>query len=252
MASRFASWAFGSIAARARLRMPGRTSVSCWPPRSACLHLLARRELEVVHVHNIPDFLVFAGLVPRFAGTKVVLDVHDSVPETFAAKFSASSMFWKVLCLEERLSALVAHKVICVNHPQRDTLVARGIPGVEDVHLDERAGSADFQRLSAVDDRPKPATLQPRVPRTMASGSAWTCSIRAVAQLARTRVPACDCTCGDMATIWRPSSVWRSELNVERARLVQPKGLSARRAAGAPELDGYRRRRQPAKRGRAI
>src|SRR5262245_22184159 len=36
----------------------------------ACLRLLARGELDVVHVHNIPDFLVLAGLVPRFAGRK--------------------------------------------------------------------------------------------------------------------------------------------------------------------------------------
>jgi glycosyltransferase involved in cell wall biosynthesis len=94
----------------------------------ACLRLLARRELDVLHVHNIPDFLVLAGVLPRLAGTKVILDVHDSVPETFSAKFSGGSAVWNALCLEESLSALVAHKVICVNHPQRDTLVARGIP----------------------------------------------------------------------------------------------------------------------------
>jgi glycosyltransferase involved in cell wall biosynthesis len=94
----------------------------------ACLRLMARGELDVVHVHNIPDFLVFAGLVPRFAGRKVVLDVHDSVPETYAAKFSTVSLVRRALCLEERLSALVAHRVICVNHPQRDVLVNRGIP----------------------------------------------------------------------------------------------------------------------------
>lgn len=94
----------------------------------ACVRLLSRRELDVVHVHNIPDFLVFAALVPRLAGRKVILDVHDSVPETFAAKFSSASLMRRALCLEERMSALVAHRVICVNHPQRDTLVARGIP----------------------------------------------------------------------------------------------------------------------------
>lgn len=94
-----------------------------------CLTLLARGELDVVHVHNIPDFLVAAALIPRLAGRKVVLDVHDSVPETFATKFSQRAAVWKLLCLEERLSARVAHRVICVNHPQRDRLVARGIPG---------------------------------------------------------------------------------------------------------------------------
>jgi glycosyltransferase involved in cell wall biosynthesis len=94
----------------------------------ACLRLMARGELNVIHAHNIPDFLVFAGLVPRLAGRKVILDVHDSVPETFAAKFSSAGLVRRVLCFEERLSALVAHRVICVNHPQRDTLVRRGIP----------------------------------------------------------------------------------------------------------------------------
>jgi len=95
---------------------------------AACLRLLAREELDVVHVHNLPDFLVLAGLVPRLLGRKVVLDVHDSVPETFATKFTNTAILTKLLCLEERMSAFAAHKVICVNHPQRDTLVARGIP----------------------------------------------------------------------------------------------------------------------------
>jgi glycosyltransferase involved in cell wall biosynthesis len=94
----------------------------------ACVRLLLKGELDVVHVHNLPDFLVFAGLVPRLCGAKVVLDVHDSVPETFTTKFSDASMLWKALCFEERVSAVVAHKVICVNAPQRDVLVARGIP----------------------------------------------------------------------------------------------------------------------------
>jgi glycosyltransferase involved in cell wall biosynthesis len=96
-----------------------------------CVALLLRRELDVVHVHNLPDFLVFAGLLPRLLGRLVVLDVHDSVPETFATKFSGSSTLWRVLCAEERLSARVAHKVICVNDLQRDTLVARGIPAAK-------------------------------------------------------------------------------------------------------------------------
>jgi glycosyltransferase involved in cell wall biosynthesis len=80
-----------------------------------------------VHIHNLPDFLVLAGLVPRLAGRKIVLDVHDSIPETFATKFSDASALWTLLCLEERMSALLAHRVICVNDPQRDTLVGRGI-----------------------------------------------------------------------------------------------------------------------------
>ena len=95
---------------------------------AVCARLQLTRRLDVVHVHNLPDFLVFAALIPRVAGSKVILDVHDSVPETFATKFHGSPTMLKALCLEERLSALIAHRVICVNQPQRETLVARGIP----------------------------------------------------------------------------------------------------------------------------
>jgi glycosyltransferase involved in cell wall biosynthesis len=94
----------------------------------ACLGRLAKGEIDVVHVHNLPDFLVFAAVLPRLVGKKVVLDIHDSVPETFATKFSGNPALHKALCLEERVCAAVAHKVICVNHPQRDVLVSRGIP----------------------------------------------------------------------------------------------------------------------------
>lgn len=97
----------------------------------ACLWLMTEGRIDVVHVHNLPDFLVFAALLPRLGGSKVVLDVHDSVPETYATKFSSASLIRKALVLEERLSAWVAHRVICVNHPQRETLVGRGIPSAK-------------------------------------------------------------------------------------------------------------------------
>jgi glycosyltransferase involved in cell wall biosynthesis len=98
---------------------------------AACVWMVLKDEVDVVHVHNLPDFLVFAGLLPRLMGRKVVLDVHDSIPETFATKFTDGGLFQKALRLEERASALVAHRVICVNHPQRDTLVGRGIPSAK-------------------------------------------------------------------------------------------------------------------------
>ena len=130
------------------------------------MRLLARGQLDVVHVHNIPDFLVLAGLVPRLAGCKVVLDVHDSVPETFAAKFSKGARSsGKLFCLEERLSAALAHSVICVNHPQRDVLVGRGIPDAKTFISMNVPGSAHLRtrHRRACDERR--GELQPRVSR---------------------------------------------------------------------------------------
>lgn len=49
------------------------------------LWFLTRRGLrwkyDVVHVHNMPDFLAFAALIPKLRGARVILDLHDPMPE---------------------------------------------------------------------------------------------------------------------------------------------------------------------------
>ena len=39
---------------------------------------------DVIHVHSVPDFQVFATLIPRLMGARVILDIHDIVPEFYA------------------------------------------------------------------------------------------------------------------------------------------------------------------------
>ncbi|MBX3462794.1 MAG: glycosyltransferase [Planctomycetes bacterium] len=48
------------------------------------------RRYDVAHVHNMPDFLVFAALAPRLLGRLVLLDVHDLMPEVYCSKFKTS------------------------------------------------------------------------------------------------------------------------------------------------------------------
>jgi len=42
-----------------------------------------RIRYDVIHIHNPPDFLAFAGLYPKWTGAKLILDIHDMVPELF-------------------------------------------------------------------------------------------------------------------------------------------------------------------------
>jgi glycosyltransferase involved in cell wall biosynthesis len=94
-----------------------------------CTWLFFRGQVDIVHVHNMPDILVFAATVPRLFGRKLVLDVHDSMPETYLDKFSRdASLPFKLLCMEESTSAALSHRIICVNHVQKEVLVGRGIP----------------------------------------------------------------------------------------------------------------------------
>jgi glycosyltransferase involved in cell wall biosynthesis len=94
-----------------------------------CTRLTLGGRVDVVHIHNMPDFLIFSALVPRLLGKKVILDIHDSIPETYIGKFkNRSNLMFRALCMEEAVCCRLAHRVICVNHPQRDVLVSRGIP----------------------------------------------------------------------------------------------------------------------------
>lgn len=95
-----------------------------------CSRLLLKNEIDLIHVHNMPNFLVFAALLPRFFGNKIVLDVHDTLVETYASKFNdmSSRMLKAILVLEESVCCKLATRVICVNDLQRDALVKRGLP----------------------------------------------------------------------------------------------------------------------------
>jgi glycosyltransferase involved in cell wall biosynthesis len=89
-----------------------------------------RRRYDVIHVHNIPDFLVFAAIVPKLFGTRVILDIHDVVPELYVGKFKTTdrTLVFRALLWTERSACRFADHVIIANHLWYDKLVARSVP----------------------------------------------------------------------------------------------------------------------------
>jgi len=83
----------------------------------------------VIHVHSVPDFQVFATLIPRLLGARVILDIHDIVPEFYASKFKVSESSWvfRALLLAERLSIAYSDHVIISNHLWLDKLTKRAV-----------------------------------------------------------------------------------------------------------------------------
>jgi len=83
---------------------------------------LTRRHMQkpydILHIHNIPDFLVFSAWYPKLTGVPVILDIHDIVPEFFASKFRmrTAGMISGLLAWMERASAAFADRVIIANH----------------------------------------------------------------------------------------------------------------------------------------
>jgi glycosyltransferase involved in cell wall biosynthesis len=96
---------------------------------AACTIRTMRGQVDIVHIHNMPNFMVFAAILPRILGKKIVLDIHDSMLETYAGKFGKLP-WWlsRLLFLEEKMSTAFASRVICVNHVQMRPLMRRGIP----------------------------------------------------------------------------------------------------------------------------
>jgi len=87
------------------------------------------KRYDVIHVHSVPDFEVFASLIPRIMGSKVILDIHDIVPEFYASKFNKGrdSLVFKTLVLLEKLSIAFSNHVIIANHIWRETLLSRSV-----------------------------------------------------------------------------------------------------------------------------
>jgi glycosyltransferase involved in cell wall biosynthesis len=81
----------------------------------------------LLHIHNIPDFLVLAGAYPRMKGAKVILDIHDIVPEFYSSKFGVrdSSPTIAALKLIERISSKGADHIIISNHLWLEKYVER-------------------------------------------------------------------------------------------------------------------------------
>lgn len=91
------------------------------------LHL--KDKYDTVQTHNIPDFLVFASIVPKILGARIILDLHDLMPEFFQSRVKSDQgiLFYKLVILQERLSCKFADLVITVTEHWKQNLISRGV-----------------------------------------------------------------------------------------------------------------------------
>jgi glycosyltransferase involved in cell wall biosynthesis len=89
-----------------------------------------RKRYDFIHVHNMPDVLVFSALVPKLLGAKVVLDLHDPMPELMEAIFHLSPQSVNVRALKqmEKWSIGFADRVVTVSRTFKDLFSARSCP----------------------------------------------------------------------------------------------------------------------------
>jgi glycosyltransferase involved in cell wall biosynthesis/peptidoglycan/xylan/chitin deacetylase (PgdA/CDA1 family) len=85
---------------------------------------------DLIHVHNMPDFLVFAAWHPKWIGAKLILDIRDMVPKNPASELhkGRAGVYGKLLRAIEKLSMRFADHVIVSNPLWQSTLTSRSAP----------------------------------------------------------------------------------------------------------------------------
>ncbi|AFH50165.1 Glycosyltransferase [Ignavibacterium album JCM 16511] len=93
------------------------------------ISLHKKNNYSVIHVHNMPDYLVFAALYPKIKKVPVLLDIHDLTVELFKEKWSYRKfkLFKPILIFTERISCNFAEHIITVTNECIENLVKRGI-----------------------------------------------------------------------------------------------------------------------------
>ncbi|NLN75545.1 MAG: glycosyltransferase family 4 protein [Armatimonadetes bacterium] len=90
------------------------------------------RRYDLIHINNMPDFLVFSTVLPKLSGTKIVLDVHDPMAEIFTTKYGIGGRSFPIRFLrwQEKISLRFCHHILTVSDAMRERLepAARGKP----------------------------------------------------------------------------------------------------------------------------
>lgn len=107
-----------------------------------------KKGYDVIHVHTMPDLMVFVALPAKLLGARVILDVHDTMPELWQSKFAVPErhILVRLLMLQERVSCWFADRVVAVHEPHRSLLEKRG---------------AAPSKLATIMNVPDPKTLGP-------------------------------------------------------------------------------------------
>lgn len=97
------------------------------------LHL--RHKFDVVHVHNMPDFLAVAGLPAKWLGATLVLDVHDPMSELFQSQRRIGPDHWlaRLLRYEEKLSYRLPDRLMTVSSSMAENLSRKSGRPLEDI-----------------------------------------------------------------------------------------------------------------------
>jgi glycosyltransferase involved in cell wall biosynthesis len=100
-------------------------------------YLGIKYRFKIVHVHTLPDSLVFAAVFNKLFGAKLILDLHEVFPELFIARKPEleDSFRVKILKFSERISIIFADVLITIHDNAKEIFIKRN-KGIENkIHV---------------------------------------------------------------------------------------------------------------------
>ncbi len=91
------------------------------------IFLSSRRKYRIIQAHNLPDYLIFAAILHKLFGVKLILDIHDPSVDLFEEKWPGNkNKFLKYLMNKaEKYSCKLADHLITVTKTCKERLVER-------------------------------------------------------------------------------------------------------------------------------
>jgi glycosyltransferase involved in cell wall biosynthesis len=114
------------------------------------IRVLRKHGFDAIHACNPPDLIfIIGGFYKFFFGKKFVFDQHDLNPELYEIKFGRKSgLFYRLLCLFERLTFKCADISIATNETFKQIAIERG--GMQHDQVAIVKSYPDFTRFRAV------------------------------------------------------------------------------------------------------
>ena len=90
------------------------------------LRIYVRTGFRILQACNPPDTIFLIGAFFKLLGVRFIFDHHDLNPELYEVKFQRKDLFYRLVCLAERLTFRTADVAIATNSSYRDIALTRG------------------------------------------------------------------------------------------------------------------------------
>lgn len=109
--------------------------------------LMKKNRYMVIDINTLPDFLVFAAWSSKHEGAKVILDLHESMPEFYQSKFKVSENhpIIRILRWQERISMNFADSILTIHEPMQALFENRGLDPAKATIITNSADTRPFQ-----------------------------------------------------------------------------------------------------------